>query len=70
MQQDNQSLSNQLCTKLSGSNKFKPQGEKTLPSLELLLARADPTLNDVSDAAREWRNNPPDDEFVTILDAE
>jgi len=70
MQQDNQNLSNQLCAKLSGSNKFKPQGEKTLPSLELLLARAEPTLNDVSDAAREWRNNPPDDEFATILDAE
>jgi hypothetical protein len=70
MQQGNQNLRNQLCTKLSGGNKFKPSGEKTLPSLDLLLARAEPTLNDVSDAAREWRRNPPSAEFDAILDAE
>ena len=49
---------------------FKPKPEQThlMTSIERgQIARITPA--DVETALQEWRDNPPDDEYVNILDA-
>ena len=51
------------------TEKFTPPPEQ-LPPLAELMALADVTEEDVAVAAKKWRENPPDEEFQNILDAE
>jgi hypothetical protein len=47
---------------------FIPRPE-VLPSVNELLALADVSREDVEAAAQVWRENPPDSDFRSILDA-
>ena len=51
------------------TDKFQPPPEQ-LPPLADLMAIADVTEEDVAAAAQKWRENPPDENFTSILDAE
>lgn len=48
---------------------FQPPHED-LPPISDLMAIADVTEDDVRDAADKWRENPPDEGFSLILEAE
>ena len=41
-----------------------------LQSYVELIRQADVTIEDVEKAIAEWSENPPDEEFATILEAE
>ncbi len=41
-----------------------------LQSYVELIRQADITIEDVQKAIAEWEENPPDEEFATILEAE
>ena len=43
---------------------------QVLPPFEDLLKLADITEYIIEGIVQEWRDNPPDEEFVNILDAE
>ncbi|MBE9178612.1 hypothetical protein IQ268_08575 [Oculatella sp. LEGE 06141] len=43
--------------------------DESLPDLEDLLAIATVTDVDVDAAATEWKDNPPDEEYINLLDA-
>ena len=43
---------------------------QTLSPLEDLLALAEITAETIDEAVEDWRGDPPDEEFVNILDAE
>lgn len=48
---------------------FIPDAEE-LPPITDLESLSQVTEDDVTAAAQKWRGNPPDEEYINILDAE
>lgn len=80
MQQNHQSLKSPLLQPLENclaqggkvakatGKKFVPSGDLTLPDFEDLVSQAAVDLSVLSAAALDWRTDPPDAEFKTVLD--